>query len=72
MSDRPTKLTFGEMRVRRPRDESKNLRTFVGRFSFDLSASLSLPSFFLGFSWALSLGISWQTFWLSYPPCSSA
>jgi hypothetical protein len=31
--------------VRLPRDESKNLRTFVGRFSFDLSAWLSLPSF---------------------------
>src|SRR6266436_2973174 len=41
--------------------------------SFDLSASLSLPSFsWLSPSWALSLGISWLTFWLSYRPCSSA
>src|SRR6516164_1851019 len=43
------------------------------RFSFDLSASLSLPSFsWLSPSWALSLGISWLTSWLSYRPCSSA
>jgi len=53
--------------------KAKNLWTFVGRFSFDLSASLSLPSFsWLSPSWALSLGISWLTFWLSYRPCSSA
>src|SRR5207248_3741748 len=44
-----------------------------GGFSFDLSASLSLPSFsWLSPSWALSLGISWLTSWLSYRPCSSA
>ena len=43
------------------------------RPSFDLSASPSLPSFsWLSPSWALSSGISWLTFWLSYQPCSSA
>src|SRR6516165_7436401 len=53
--------------------KAKNLPTFVRRFSFDLNASLSLPSFsWLSPSWALSLGISWLTFWLSYRPCSSA
>ena len=52
---------------------AKNLRTFVGRFSFDLSASLSLPSFsWLSPSWALSLRISWLTSCLSNRPCSSA
>src|SRR6516225_4886876 len=53
--------------------KARNFRTFVGRFSFDLSASLSLPSFsWPSPSWALSLRISWLTSWLSYRPCSSA
>src|SRR6516225_11109464 len=41
--------------------------------SFDLSASLSWPSFsWLSPSWALFLRISWLTSWLSYRPSSSA
>src|SRR6516164_10280751 len=53
--------------------KAKNLPTFVRRFSFDLSASLSLPSFsWPSPSWALSLRIAWLTSWLSYRPSSSA